>query len=219
MKVYLGGPITGLTFDEARSWRLYAAAQLEEYGVTSLDPLRGKEQLGLTDTPLTAWFDGGLDAVARDLEDIDTSDIVLLNFQGMERASIGSCAEMGYAFQRGQRGYGAVVPEIVAVVDTDVYDHVFVSYMADKTFDTLRGALDYIISRRPIADPEGGRGIHGVELQDGAEGYRGWLTGGDQTPGPVADQSVRPAEVVGGGGHRIEIARETHDPTKARIGW
>jgi len=206
MNVYLAGPITGLTFDEARRWRLSAAARLEEYGITALDPLRGKEELGRTDRPLGAWFDGGSDAVTRDLTDIASSHIVLMNFEDCEVASLGTMAELGWAF-----AISSFDIEIVVVRNTDLYDHVFVDYMADKTFDNLGDALDYIISRRPIADPEGGRGIHGVELQDGTESYRGWLTGSDQAPGPVASDPVRPPEVDGGGAV-YTARREKFDP-------
>lgn len=215
MKVYLGGPITGLTFDEARRWRLHAAALLEQRGITSLDPLRGKEELGRTDRPLSSWFDGGLEAVSRDLEDIRFCNVVLLNFQDCNVASIGTCAEMGYAFSSGMN-------EVVVVRNTDLYDHVFVDYMADKTFDNLEHALDYIISRRPIADPEGGRGIHGVELQDGTEGYRGRLTGGDQAPGAVADQPVRPSEVAGVRADKLVTSEPDwvrKQYVKTRAGW
>lgn len=207
MKVYLGGQITGLTFDEARQWRLHATAKLEEYGITALDPLREKEHLASSDV-LTPWFDGGSEAVQRDLWDIRRSDIVLLNFENCDHRSIGTCAEMGYAFSSG-------CAEIVVVRNTETYDHVFVDYMADRTFDHLRGALEYIIARRPIADPEAGRGIHGVELQDGAEGYRGWLTGSDQAPQPVEDQPLRRAEVDGGRSERTARDRYVH----SRGGW
>jgi len=210
MKVYLGGAITGLTFAEAREWRLNVAMKLDQYGITTLDPLRGKSHLA-SEAPLGAWFDGGSEAVARDLQDIRLSDIVLLNFLDTDRGSIGTCAEMGYA-------YGGMA-DIVVVRNTDLYDHVFVDYMADATFDNLDDALDYIISRRTIADPEGGRGVHGSELPDGAEGYRGWLIGSDEAPGPVEDQPVRPAQVAGGRRHPIEITRETYDPRTQRVGW
>lgn len=221
--VYLGGPITGLTFDEARAWRLDAAAWLAEHGVTTLDPLRGKEQLGRTDTPLTAWFDGGGEAVYRDLRDITVSDIVLLNFQDAERVSIGTCAEMGYAACVRIDSDYYDPPEVVVVRNTDIYDHVFVDYMADKTFETLEQALEYIIGRE-IDGPEGGSGVHGAELPDSPTSDRGWVARGDETAEAVAGEPVRPPEVVGVRAAKLTTSipnwvREKYSPNTPRIGW
>lgn len=192
--VYLGGPITGLTFDAARSWRLWAAKYLARYDISSLDPLRDKEHLN-NGSQLTARFDAGMDAVTRDLSDIKRSDILLLNFEDCESVSLGTAAEMGYAY--GIRYY-LDYPRIIAVVNTDVYRHIFVDHMADHIYPNLEHALDYIADSWGRADvPQAGSSNDGVELQDGSEGYRGWLTGRDQAPQSVADQPLRRAEVDG----------------------
>lgn len=193
--VYLGGQITGLTYDEATGWRRNVAALLARYGIKTLDPMRGKEHLAQADVPLTAWFDNGLGAVKRDLADIDVSDVMLMNLQDVQTVSIGCMAEMGYAFS--SQAYWES-PEIVAVVNTPTYDHIFVAHMCHAIYTTLEQALDHIIDRYAPDVAPGSGGVHGVELQDGTEGYRGWLSRSDQAPAAVADQPLRRAEVDGG---------------------
>ena len=49
MSVYLAGPIRGLSYDEARKWRIEAAKRFEEVGIRSFSPMRNKEQISDVD--------------------------------------------------------------------------------------------------------------------------------------------------------------------------
>jgi nucleoside 2-deoxyribosyltransferase len=100
--VYLAGPIAGLSYGGATDWREYAQAYLERHGILGRSPMRGKDMLkdrqslgaiGMDDHPLTT--NKGI--TARDRFDCTTSDVVLFNFLGAERASVGSCIEIGWA--------------------------------------------------------------------------------------------------------------------------
>lgn len=138
MKVYLAGPITGLTFDDANDWRTDVEHELERYGIEALNPLRGKEHLAGIG-PLPDVFDGASAALRQDLEDIDAADLVLAHFLGAERPSIGTCIELGYAYARG-------VP-ILAVADVDnPHSHMFVQYVSTFWATTLDEALERIVS-------------------------------------------------------------------------
>lgn len=119
--VYLAGPIAGLTFDVANGWRDVAAAALPP-GWRALSPLRGKDHLD-DGKVLSNNFDGGGQAVARDLHDIDMCDAVIVYFGGAERVSIGTVAEIGYAYAKGK-------PIIVVPFGDRLHDHVFIYYMA-----------------------------------------------------------------------------------------
>lgn len=61
--VYLGGPITGLTFDDAEGWRETIVKRPDwPEGWAALSPMRDKEQFRV-DGPLPSTFDEGAAAV------------------------------------------------------------------------------------------------------------------------------------------------------------
>lgn len=101
--VYLAGPITGLSYVDARKgWRADFAALMPEH-VHCLSPMRAKEFLegeeNLDGSPsmypdhLLASPSG---IVTRDRNDVRTSDTVVFNFLGADKASVGSCIELGW---------------------------------------------------------------------------------------------------------------------------
>lgn len=167
--VYLGGPITGLTFDEATDWR--EQTPLPE-GWQGLSPMRDKEKFRI-EGPLPSTFDEGSQAVEQDLFDIRVMDVGLWNFLGAERASIGSCVEIGYAF--------ALAKPIVIVqepagpafdtgesVDDDwkevgwqtrprpnPHDHIFIHEFATFECSTMDDALEWLAEYRDVNTPDG----------------------------------------------------------------
>ena len=95
--VYLAGPIVGLTYEEAATWRLRATKYLSP-GVTTLDPMRGK----------LAWYDEATKTyplyprnkiVADDLDDIRRSDAILVNLM-QPSTYVGTLMELGVALER-----------------------------------------------------------------------------------------------------------------------
>lgn len=147
MKVYLAGPITGKTFADAQSWRDYAAAELERHGITALSPLRDKQHLADAG-PLPNDFDGGPAAVNQDLCDIYDVDVVLANFTDADSASIGTCAELGYAYALARMCAGP--PKIVSVVpEGNIHDHIFIQYMSDYVESDLDAGIALV---RRLAD-------------------------------------------------------------------
>lgn len=103
MKVYLAGPINGKTFEEAATWRDYAARKLRESGIAVYSPLRAKKRLLPTngepiirayeEHPLTSQ--SGI--TTRDRFDVMSCDVVLANFLGATEASCGTAIEFGWA--------------------------------------------------------------------------------------------------------------------------
>ena len=109
--VYLAGPITGLNFKGAVDWRNYARAELAKAGVVGLSPMRGKEYLEAIarDTAFTADGDkyaiqGPLSTnrgiVTRDRFDALRCDVLLVNWAGADRVSIGTVMEVAWADSR-----------------------------------------------------------------------------------------------------------------------
>lgn len=112
--VYLAGPITGLSYGEARhGWREQFAAILKVQSphIECYSPMRAKEFLS-TEQSLKcsgADLEGVKNAISqprgiltRDANDVASRDVVVANFSGAKIVSIGTVWEMGRAFTLGK---------------------------------------------------------------------------------------------------------------------
>lgn len=127
--VYLGGPITGLTYDGACAWR----ESFVVVGWRCLSPMRDKESFRMPG-PLPSTFDDDSAAVRRDLHDIRRADAVVVNLLDAAHVSIGSMCELGYA---------RALDKYIIVVRTGrscPHDHLFVSELASITVPSLAEA-------------------------------------------------------------------------------
>lgn len=88
--IYLSGPISGCTPEEARGWRRRAEQLLSPLG--TLDPCRRNYQWSVLDPHLANAI------VAGDKEDIDRSTMLLVH---VDRPSVGTAMEVHYAAMRG----------------------------------------------------------------------------------------------------------------------
>jgi nucleoside 2-deoxyribosyltransferase len=101
--VYLCGPITGLTAEEAGLWRRVASDGFAAYGIGTFDPMSVEEHKidgvisgeAVYDHMGPLMTGGGI--YYRDKAWVHASDLVLANFQGAQRVSIGSVKELGWA--------------------------------------------------------------------------------------------------------------------------
>lgn len=106
-KVYLAGPITGLTYGDADSWRQLAIERLRP--VRGFDPLRGKAYLdkikgGLSGTG-EEYKDMGVlvrqkSVMTRDHYDVISADALLVNVLGAKVVSLGTVMEVAWAWDR-----------------------------------------------------------------------------------------------------------------------
>ncbi len=113
--VYLAGPIRGVSFNGATDWRTYASQQLQPE-IEAFSPLRGKEFLEqhvevfgepIETQPLLATK--GI--MSRDLFDVRTRDAILMNLRGATQVSIGSMAELFWAYLLGKPLVLIIEPE------------------------------------------------------------------------------------------------------------
>lgn len=147
--IYLSGPITGLTYKQARhGWRQQVAENLQDYGIKVLSPMRHEGHLAelerkqISEKNLESvnhFFSQPKMIVAKDLLDIDMSDLVLANFQGFKKISQGSIAEIGYAYGKGK-------PIITVMEDNNVHNSVFIREMSDAVLDNMDDAINVIKS-------------------------------------------------------------------------
>ncbi len=117
-KVYLSGPITGLTYQQARyGWRKDFQEKLSP-GITVLSPMRHEGHLAemkqkkiAPDNLPTHLFSHPKMIVTKDFLDIDECTIMVVNLQGTKKVSQGTLIEMGYAKKAGKT--------MIAIVDKE----------------------------------------------------------------------------------------------------
>jgi len=104
VSVYLCGPITGLTYDEAVARREEIATPLEKCGIEVRSPMRGKRTLShqyhnkpLPSGHYRAAMSTDSAIFARDHHDVSTVDVIVADFLGAVKASIGSMFELAWA--------------------------------------------------------------------------------------------------------------------------
>jgi nucleoside 2-deoxyribosyltransferase len=142
-RVYLAGPIKGLSYDSCVSWREYAIKVLSYSGIIGVSPMRGKELLRGTEKIID-----GLDhvlctpagLVTRDRFDVKSCDLMLVNFLGAKEISIGTSAEFGWADAYGK--------PIVTVIEREgnVHDHPFIQRLTGFRVETLDEGLSVVKS-------------------------------------------------------------------------
>lgn len=137
-KIYLAGPINGLTFDGAQGWRTYFTDKIDQQ-IACFSPLRGKEYLTMrgplegsyAEFPLSS--DRGI--TTRDRADCMGADLVVFNMLGAQRVSIGTMVEFGWAD-------AARVPSVLIMEKAgNIHDYPMVREIAGFRVDNLEDAI------------------------------------------------------------------------------
>ncbi len=143
MKVYLSGPISGLSYEEATKWRLFVTDVLNAFDIKTLDPMRGKEVLaGCALLNAETVIDHGIapfDIFQRDYCDVYECDVMLVNLT-QRIDSIGTIMEIGWA--------EAMNKTIVLVTTEALFEklHPFIVLSCDKIVYDMRDAVKYIVN-------------------------------------------------------------------------
>lgn len=99
-KVYLAGPITGLSYKESTEWRDIAAQELSYAGIEAYSPLRFKSYLAqYKSMPHTSNYplSTARGMFTRDYNDCMRADVILVNLKGAKTVSIGTVMEIAWA--------------------------------------------------------------------------------------------------------------------------
>lgn len=101
--VYLGGPITGLTYDGCTEWREFVMDAVGD-DINTISPMRGKQRLkemlsgevieDVHDYDYLASYKG---INCRDYWDVQRCDVVFVNLLGAKKVSIGTVMEIAWA--------------------------------------------------------------------------------------------------------------------------
>ncbi len=143
--IYLAGPITGLTHDEARyGWRETFNAMLPSH-IHAASPMRGKEflkDIGVL-TSGESYPDNALCSPAgittRDYNDVRTADAMIACFlESGGNLSWGTAAEFGYAWAN------RVPIIVIGSLDDPNVKHFMAEHMAGYRVDTLEEAAHIV---------------------------------------------------------------------------
>jgi len=142
--VYLAGPITDLSYGEARhGWREEFASLLPEH-ILPMSPMRGKDfldkEVKLVGHPsmypehLMATPSG---IVCRDRNDVRNCDAMIACFTGYPKASIGTSIEFGWADAFGK-------PVIMVMEDDNIHQHAMLTEIAGYVTSDLEEAANIL---------------------------------------------------------------------------
>jgi nucleoside 2-deoxyribosyltransferase len=146
MLVYLAGPISGLNFEGATDWREYAKAELSQFGIKGLSPLREQEHMKaigvFTDAAketerLKSPMSTPKGLTVRDRWDAMRCNVLLVNLLGATKVSIGTVLELAWADSQG-------IPIVVAMEDdgSNPHEHAMVNHIIGYRVTTLWDAID-----------------------------------------------------------------------------
>jgi hypothetical protein len=135
--IYMAGPITGCSYGECTDWRQGFAEALAGYNVDCLDPMRGKDYLA-DETCVGNDYDTVLSCsrgiMTRDRFDCTRCDLLVVNFLGAEKVSIGTVMEIAWADLNR-------IPIIVVMEAGNVHEHAMISEACGFRVATVDEAL------------------------------------------------------------------------------
>lgn len=140
-KVYLAGPIKGLSYDDCTNWREDAIRKLAEVGIDGISPMRFKEILSREKVMGDHYehvlcCDSGIGT--RDNYDVKTCDVFLANLLGAKKVTIGTMIEFGWASADGK-------PIVTAIErEGNVHDHPIVRHLTGFRVNSLEKAIDVV---------------------------------------------------------------------------
>lgn len=139
MRLYMAHPITGLSGAEVLDYYDSLKAALSPYH-TLLSPMTGKEALRTEPQCQATGYVTNLSndhsIFQRDTWMVSQADIILVDFTGAQRVSIGCCMELAI---------GSFLNKHTVVVMDDIHRHSFTLEAADVIFPTLDEAVEYIM--------------------------------------------------------------------------
>jgi nucleoside 2-deoxyribosyltransferase len=142
--VYLAGPISGCTFGECVDWRQHAISELAGHGIKGLSPMRAKDYLKSEKIIDGAYEDTVLSCArgiyTRDRFDSLRCDVLLVNFLGATRVSIGTVMEFGWVDSR--------KTPIICVMESEgnPHDHPMIREAIGFRVTTMQEALNVAIA-------------------------------------------------------------------------
>ena len=145
-KLYLSGPITGLTYNDSVEWTNYVMEVLHTSGIAGYRPLRGKEEIFHLNEKIASVVTQKRPLVTakgiygRDRYDVMSCDCVLVNLLGAKRISIGTMFEMSWC--------SFLQKPLVLVMEDEgnIHEHSFVHEALTHRTNNLDVGIDLVKS-------------------------------------------------------------------------
>jgi len=140
--IYLAGPISGLSYDDAVNVFVDRSIELRGMGYNVIHPMLGKEylrnELKLKEHGYKNPQSTNHAIVQTDFWRVDRADILYVDLTlGKERTSIGTVAEMSRAFAKNKL--------VVTVLPKEnIHRHAFILEMSSLIFETTEDAEDFL---------------------------------------------------------------------------
>lgn len=158
MKIYLAGPITGLSWKEATEWRNWVTRELQPLGIQVYSPLRFKNYLSHLDKSSVDPSDSAVELsgkddkpvladhydefvlstqkgiMTRDRWDATRCDVLLVNFLNAKKVSIGTIMEIAWADSKR-------IPTIVVMEPDNIHKHAMLLEAAGYVVKSLDEAV------------------------------------------------------------------------------
>ncbi|MDQ5949396.1 MAG: hypothetical protein QG589_522 [Patescibacteria group bacterium] len=140
--LYCAGPILGTSYKECTSWREYVANQLPLH-ITAVSPMRGKKYLENEKSISHSYEEYPLSSkkgiTCRDRMDVMRCDMIIVNFLGTKKVSIGTVMEIAWA--------DAWRKPIIVVMEKDnIHQHTILQEVTGFIVSDLDEAIKIVVS-------------------------------------------------------------------------
>jgi nucleoside 2-deoxyribosyltransferase len=143
MKVYLAGPITGLSWEEATAWRNQMIAEMKPLGIQCYSPLRAKVYLShlnsIPNATATQPLSTARGIYTRDKWDATRCDVLFVNFLGAQKVSTGTVLEIAWADAKD-------IPIILVMEEDNIHRHAMIMECAGYVVPTLDDGMHILKS-------------------------------------------------------------------------
>lgn len=142
-RVYLAGPISGCDYNTATDWRESVTEELAQYGIQGMSPMRCKsylkdlKDLGVEDVQKMNATSTARGIMTRDRYDCTSCDVLLVNFLGAKRVSIGTVMEIAWADL-------CRTPIVCVMEPGNIHQHAMVDEALGFVVPTLEEAVDIV---------------------------------------------------------------------------
>lgn len=150
-KVYLAGPISGCSYAGCTSWR-DDVAKMFPLNVECLSPMRAKEALRAVECLTSEQYGhhflcSDKEVLGRDFNDCQNADVILVNFLGAAKPSIGTCMEIAW-------GYQLQKPVVLVMEPDNVHSHPMIRAASNFIYGSITEAVHAtcaILNTKPLA--------------------------------------------------------------------
>ncbi len=140
--LYLAGPILDCSYNESIDWREYVSKKLPKH-IKGVSPMRGKEFLSKEQKLKGSYKEYPVATqkgiTCRDRMDVTRCDMILVNFLGADKISVGSVMEIAWADILRK-------PIVVAMEKENIHSHAMIREVSGFIVSDLDEAIKVAIA-------------------------------------------------------------------------